>query len=112
MYELLAIVIAVAALGGLLVFPVLLLLAKVGCFEPLELELFGETFLFAPRSRRTGTSTFSNASLLMFPMRQTAFASVVTVVITVAAGDPGSVRANGFITGSLATSKTLLREEA
>jgi hypothetical protein len=110
MYELLAIVIFTALLGGLLVFPALLLLAKLGYFEPVELQVFGKTYLIAPKQRRT--ATLSNAAIVMFPARQVAFASVVTVVLSIAAADGVPIRGAGLLTGSAATSKTLLRETA
>jgi hypothetical protein len=71
----------VAVLGSLTVPATMLVLARIGYFEPIRFDLFGRTWSFAPKMGIA--ASYSNAATAVLSARQAAFASVVTVALTV-----------------------------
>src|SRR5437016_3724416 len=70
-----------AAIAALFVPLVVLLLARLGQFEPISFVALGREWRFAPKIRQV--SLHSDASIAIWP-RHTAFASIVTVAISIA----------------------------
>jgi hypothetical protein len=70
-------IIAISFMGGFLVFPIVILLSKIGYFEPLELEALKKFESTLPRYQNS-----SSLYLEKFPINQKAFASVVTIALT------------------------------
>lgn len=94
--------IVITAAGGSLCMPIIMLvLARLGYFEPITFVAFGRTWNFSPKA--ASPSRVGNALIFTFPLqRQTVFASVVTAAYTVAA--PTGVLQGGirhFETGAM-----------
>ena len=83
MAEAILTVVLVAVVGSLSVPTAMLLLARLGYFEPIRFEMFGRRWSFAPQP--TVVTAYSNATFATFPPRQTVFAGAAAAVLTVRA---------------------------
>jgi hypothetical protein len=99
MFELIALVVLVALSGTILLPLSVLLLARFGYFEPIYFDAFGKRWSFRPRKNRA--VGFSGATWSA-PIRQSAFAGVASVVLTIGAPHM-SVNVAGAASGSSAT---------
>jgi|SRR6185437_1686609 len=78
MVELMVLVVSIALVGSIGVPVVVLTLARLGYFEPIQLRVLGREWNFAPPGSLAGPVSFSNSSILEFPGPSRAFAFSVT----------------------------------
>ena len=72
-------ILCVAAVASLIAPMMMLVLARLGYFEPIELRLFGRSRILAPP--RASTSTSSNSSSGFFGPAAAAMPAVLTVIV-------------------------------